>query len=639
MPANQGDLIFAGTVQKTSVTTSTNVTPGSTQTYTDEYGNEVAYTGSSTSTATTYQDDYGNTVDNGGRVWVPGHWVRVGSRVNPDWIGPDDVWVEGYWKTVGISDVKPVYGSTGGGSSTYTISLSEFLKLHYSGTKNGDVWDMEITAFVCTSSPGKKNYDGYLDGKIKITQGNVTEIATLTASAKNAKGSFGDYGVYAQVMNGSSPWSMVVHGITDDAIHISIEPNSKSKFYNTVSGASAIYTFETGEQIFTITGGPPPGQNEPSAISSRELGTSHQPVVLDTEFKVVAFVDDYESFIWTDRYNASGDFELVLPASSAAVEVMQQDYYLYRSSSYYLMIIESVKLEADAEDGDKLIVSGRSLESILERRVIWNQTVFSEEANTDHFQNAIKTLLDQNLMNPSDEKRKIPNFKFRWCYDPAIAELSVNTEFDGESLYSAIHDLCEAGGVGFRLLPDADWNFVFELYVGSDHSYSQPDPPAHPYVVFSPSFDNLSNSNYLSTTEPYRNTALIAGEGEGAERKKAEVCDAEEAYSGLARREIFVDAKSTSTKTDDDREMTEEEYRAILEGKGYEELANNTKEVAFDGEALPMIGFQYGDDYSLGDVVQIQNAYGLGARARVTEYIMSDSTDGYEEYPTFEVIE
>ena len=33
--------------------------------------------------------------------------------------------------------------------------------------------------------------------------------------------------------------------------------------------------------------------------------------ILNTDLDAVAIVDTYESFIWTDRYYAYGDFELV----------------------------------------------------------------------------------------------------------------------------------------------------------------------------------------------------------------------------------------------------------------------------------------------------------------------------------------
>ena len=34
-------------------------------------------------------------------------------------------------------------------------------------------------------------------------------------------------------------------------------------------------------------------------------------LVLNTDYESIAVIDTYESFIWTDRYNSYGDFEIV----------------------------------------------------------------------------------------------------------------------------------------------------------------------------------------------------------------------------------------------------------------------------------------------------------------------------------------
>lgn len=37
--------------------------------------------------------------------------------------------------------------------------------------------------------------------------------------------------------------------------------------------------------------------------------------VLDTNFTVVKILDTFSSFIWTDRYNLAGDFEIYTDAT------------------------------------------------------------------------------------------------------------------------------------------------------------------------------------------------------------------------------------------------------------------------------------------------------------------------------------
>ena len=62
--------------------------------------------------------------------------------------------------------------------------------------------------------------------------------------------------------------------------------------------------------------------------------------VLDTNLAAIALIDQYESFIWTDRYYAYGDFELYIPASTELFTYIKQNYYLQIEDSDHLMIIE-----------------------------------------------------------------------------------------------------------------------------------------------------------------------------------------------------------------------------------------------------------------------------------------------------------
>lgn len=50
-------------------------------------------------------------------------------------------------------------------------------------------------------------------------------------------------------------------------------------------------------------------------------------MILNTDLDAVAIVDTYESFIWTDRYYAYGDFELYEAMRDGLLDYIKQDYY------------------------------------------------------------------------------------------------------------------------------------------------------------------------------------------------------------------------------------------------------------------------------------------------------------------------
>lgn len=347
--------------------------------------------------------------------------------------------------------------------------------------------------------------------------------------------------------------------------------------------------------------------------------------VLNADFESIAVIDTYESMIWTDRYNAYGDFEIYFAMDESLLEYIKEDYYLWLKDSEHSMIIEDIKIDADTEEGNRLIVTGRSLESILERRIIWGQRIFS-----GNLQNAIQTMLNENIISPSVADRKIANFIFVPSTDSKITSLIIDNQYTGDDLYTVIKGLCEENNIGFKIVLTDDNQFAFSLYAGADRSYDQTE---NPYVVFSPNFENIINSNYFSSKAGYRNVTLVAGEGEGASRKTTVVGSA----SGLDRRELFTDARDISSDTEDGT-LSDAEYIAQLRTKGLKNLADHMITTAFEGEVEVTRLFKYGEDFFIGDIVQIANEYGNENSAYISELIISNSDEGLSIYPTFKTI-
>ena len=146
--------------------------------------------------------------------------------------------------------------------------------------------------------------------------------------------------------------------------------------------------------------------------------------VLDHNFRRQHIIDIYESLIWTDRYGESGDFELYLPTSQEAIDILQKDMYLSIDTSDYIKIIEDIEITSNNEDGKKLKVTGRTLDSILDRRIIWGLT----ELNVS-LQDGIEELLNKNLINPDDPNRKIDNFVMKKSTDSAITDLMIDAQY------------------------------------------------------------------------------------------------------------------------------------------------------------------------------------------------------------------
>lgn len=348
-----------------------------------------------------------------------------------------------------------------------------------------------------------------------------------------------------------------------------------------------------------------------------------QIFILNTNFETIAVVDSFISLIWTDRYSECGDFELVLSANSEALTYIQINYYIYLKESEHMMIVEETKLDTDVEDGDKVTITGRSLESILDRRVVWGQTVVS-----GNLQENIKKLITDAIINPKNESRKISNFKFKDATDTRITSLTFEAQYFGDNLYDAIVAICKYYILGFKIVLNDNNEFVFELYVGNNRSYDQNN---FAYVVFSPEYDNLLNSNYVCSVKEWKNVTMVAGSGELTSNRTIVGVGT---TTGLDRREMYTDASSISQSTDE-RTLSDSEYAQQLATKGIQDLIKKVPSTAFEGETDTYGMYTYGVHYNIGDTVQIRNEYGMESKMYISEFIFSEDSDGTKSYPTF----
>jgi len=356
-------------------------------------------------------------------------------------------------------------------------------------------------------------------------------------------------------------------------------------------------------------------------------------IVQNPAIQTIGVIDSVESLIWTERYFQSGDFEIYTPISNSQLMLLQENNYLRIPISDRVMVIESLELKTDIELGNKLVVKGRSWEQVLDRRIILQQTVIDGSLQT-----AIQQLLNENVISSSQPLRNIPGLIFETSEDLAITELTLQAQYDAENLYDTIQYLCETYKIGFKTTLNANDQFVFALYAGKDRSYTQTDTP---YVVFSPNFDNLINSNYYQTSKNLKTYTLIFGDAYyGGARPRVEAVPEPKAnyltLSGLNRRELFTDAPDLS-KYEGEEEIPIPDYNEQAKERGRAHLKEYVPFNTFAGQADTTIGFQYGIDFFLGDIVQTENEYGLQGRTRVTEVTISESLNGIRIFPTFAI--
>lgn len=329
-------------------------------------------------------------------------------------------------------------------------------------------------------------------------------------------------------------------------------------------------------------------------------------------------IDYATSIIWVKRFTDAGEFELYLPASADLMQLFAGDTLITRDGTNTAMIPEGVTLTTDAENGNYLTITGKSAENILGRRIIPKQSNYRGTT-----ENALRQMITDNIISPTDNTRKISIFTLAAAQ--GYTE-TIDKQVTGKNLLEVVSEICTAYEYGFNV-DFIGGNFVFSLYKGTDRSAGQ---SVNPRVVFSPEFENLGNTEYSRDKSTYYNSVYVAGQGEGIDRV---IVNTNSGKSGLQLRELWVDARQTSSNTDEGQ-LTPAQYSAILQQQGTDELGNAKETTDFGGEILDINVYTYGVDYNLGDKVSVINEYGISGTATVTEITEVEDENGYKIYPT-----
>ncbi len=351
--------------------------------------------------------------------------------------------------------------------------------------------------------------------------------------------------------------------------------------------------------------------------------------LLNEKFENIAIIDSYMSAIWTDRYNDYGDFEIVmLPSSSTAQYILNSKHkqmFLTQRNSKHLMFIETKELRTDFESGDTFIISGRSLESLLCRRIVWGLSNVSGTA-----QNVIENLLNESIINPIPKgsignARKISNFVFQKSNDSSIINSGlIHGQYTGAYIYDVVSEICKVYNWGFEIFINEAKQIIFTLYNGRDLSN---------YVIFSEDFGNLISSNYYESYENYANVTLIGGEDKGTSRVYETYT--KETNSGLSRYEYFTDARDVRSTDDDGNTLNTDVYKKALIERGKSKLEEQSSVKSFEGSFETEIQYEYGSDYLVGDIVVVKNSYGISSKCRISEIVFSKDENGTTIVPTF----
>lgn len=99
---------------------------------------------------------------------------------------------------------------------------------------------------------------------------------------------------------------------------------------------------------------------------------------------------------------------------------------------------------------------------------------------------------------------------------------------------------------------------------------------------------------------------------------------------------IIANLPNNSPQDTDNVELWSIVYEVYLLNRGYEKLAEYGSKKSFEGSIAPNVTFEYKKDYFLGDIVTVENEFGVSVAARITEVVEVFDNKGYSVEPKFE---
>jgi hypothetical protein len=277
--------------------------------------------------------------------------------------------------------------------------------------------------------------------------------------------------------------------------------------------------------------------------------------VFDEAMVLQHICEDYKSIIWTERFHGFGDFKLTVPGTLENLQIYQLDYYLYTKGTNKLMIIEQVELNTEYSKQSLLTVSGRSLESILDRRVmhpypIWDGTRLCMHERTkgkvkDVIKHYTNLLFKQRDSLDTSHERHVTGFgwysvdelpsgirkgrpvssmdigNIRANANGTVRNMTRNADYSHAayddtdpyimegSWYKLVQNLTDLTMSGWAIEYDGEDPYYWYGYTynGVNRTFNQGERPP---VVFSPKYDNLSKATYFKSKVSTR-TKIFSG--------------------------------------------------------------------------------------------------------------------------------
>ena len=170
-------------------------------------------------------------------------------------------------------------------------------------------------------------------------------------------------------------------------------------------------------------------------------------LLLDVNRKPVREIDMYQAVTMSVRFSRPSLIELLIPENSKdLLSIMKEGMYVYSDKYNRIFLIEYIKREVASNDSKSFVVKGTSVEGFWAQRIAYTK----KEYEGTGIQDVIRELLEDNVLNPKDTRRKLDFFDFVETDNPIVLESKVKTIVEDISVMEAITALLESKNLGYE---------------------------------------------------------------------------------------------------------------------------------------------------------------------------------------------
>lgn len=362
-------------------------------------------------------------------------------------------------------------------------------------------------------------------------------------------------------------------------------------------------------------------------------------------------IGEFVSAIWTERYSAAGDLEIVLEPIPSNIEMTTQGTLVGLRGTKEIM-----KLETQSIENGLLTVKGQSLVKFLDERhsIWWNPDYVLSSESKDKLSREYTetTTAGQFLANVVNNMLiNTPVFGGVWApinldwpneKIPGLELGLIDTNGEAKELafamgplYSGIQKLANEEGLGIKLYLDragysTGYVLKFATYRGKNRTSEQ---TSNLMIRLTPMLDSLFDVKEITSISNYKNVIYVSYDNQVTTHYIPGVG----IPSPFDRRVLFVEAPDIFF--DIALPGYNDKVAAFREQVARNAIAEHFYIKAVDGQVSTQIDYKFGTDYGLGDIVELEGFTGLISKARVTEYIRTQDQYGEKAYPTLSVID